>query len=289
MLAVGLFVYLGWWRYEAVSLIALPVSLTQQLALVNGLSSFAISYLVVFFLTRENERYVASAERANQRLSHKNDELEHFASIASHDLNEPLNTVSGMLDIIREDYHDPANEELTSVFTYVDEAILRMRAKIGHLLEYSRLGNDGEYVDLDVAEVLRSVAQDGRRDVVVHFETLGLAPVRALPVLRDVFENLIGNALKFRDPDRALVVKVHQEQTTDGWRFSVADNGIGIAPERQESIFGLFAQLNDKTTYGGHGIGLTFCKKIVEAHGGRMWVQSAPGRGSTFFFTLPRR
>ncbi len=199
-------------------------------------------------------------------LARSNADLEQFAYVASHDLQEPLRMVTAYTQLLAERYRGKLDENADKFIGYASEGAQRIAV---------------------MAEVLQTLApaiqESGAR--VTH---------DALPVvwadrtqLAQVFQNLVGNAIKFRGKEPP-VVSVKAEKTTHRWRFSVSDNGIGIAPEFAENIFVVFQRLHARTEYPGNGIGLAICKKIVERNGGKIWVESQPGSGSSFKFTLPR-
>ena len=227
-------------------------------------------------------------------LARSNAELERFAYVASHDLQEPLRMVSSYTQLLSRRYKgklDPAADEFIA---YAVDGATRMQRLINDLLALSRIGTQArpsEPVDTDA--VLQRVASDLRQAI----EAAGASVVSAQPlptVLADgtqigqLFQNLIGNALKFRgqEPTRVDITAVPVEEGKF-WRFSFQDNGIGIEPQYFERIFVIFQRLHGKEQYPGTGIGLAICKKIVERLGGKLWVESQPGRGANFLFTLP--
>jgi PAS domain S-box-containing protein len=231
--------------------------------------------------------------RLNRDLRRTNQDLQQFSYAASHDLKEPLRTVSNYLQLIRGRYAGKVlDEEAGRLFDVAVAGAQRMHALVEALLEYSRAGEVAEST-LEPVPVEKVV-----RDAVAHLqsaisETCAEVGMGELPVvtanplhLTQVFENLIGNALKYRSeqPPRIAVTCGEQPQQ---WVFSVEDNGIGIPPEYQTQIFGIFKRLHGDE-YPGTGIGLATCKKIVDRHGGSIWVESEPGKGSRFSFTLPR-
>lgn len=239
----------------------------------------------------DEKRAGEALEQQQRELERSNRELEQFAYAASHDLQEPLRAVSGYCQLLRRRYHgqlDPRAEE------YIDEAVSgasRMQALIEGLLVYSRVGRHGNPLvatDAEAAfdravENLQAAIAEGNA-VVTH----GPLPTVTADAtqLTQLFQNLIGNAIKYRG-ERPPRVHVAVERREFEWLFSVRDNGIGIAAQYQERIFAIFQRLHTRSEYPGTGIGLAICQRIVERHGGRIWVESEPGRGSTFFFSLP--
>jgi PAS domain S-box-containing protein len=239
---------------------------------------------------RESEEQL---RRLNHELQQTNQDLQQFSYAASHDLKEPLRTVTNYLQLIRSRYSGRLlDDEAARLFDVAVAGAKRMHALVEALLEYSRSGEvgeaklepvpAGEVVSNAIVNLQSSISEAGA-DVV-----LGPLPVIRANVLHltQVFENLIGNALKYRS-EQPPRISVSAQESGQDWVFSVEDNGIGIPPEYQEQIFGIFKRLHGDE-YPGTGIGLATCKKIVDRHGGNIWVESEPGKGSKFRFTLPR-
>jgi PAS domain S-box-containing protein len=230
------------------------------------------------------------AEHAAE-LARSNAELQQFAYVASHDLQEPLRMVASFTELLAKRYRGKLDTDADEFIHYVVDGAKRMQALIEDLLTYSRVGTRGRpFAATECDAVLDRVLSDL---ALALAETGGAVTRDPLPtVLADepqlgqLLQNVISNALKFRGP---APPRVHVTAARDGthWRFAVRDNGIGIAPEHAERIFGMFQRLHARGEYPGTGIGLAVCKKIVERHGGRMWVESEPGRGATFYFTIP--
>lgn len=243
-------------------------------------------------------RDISERKRAERRLADKveelarsNRDLEQFAYAASHDLQEPLRMVASYTQLLAERYGGKLDENADKFLGYAREGALRMQVLIRDLLAFSRVvqaGVTGKNVDCDVAleEALQSLtaAIEESGAVVTH---TALPNVWADQTqMAQVFQNLIGNAIKFRNgaPPKCAV---SAEKSGRNWLFSVSDNGIGIAPEDAGNIFVAFQRLHARTEYPGNGIGLAICKKIIEHYGGTIWVESQVGQGSTFKFTLP--
>ena len=245
----------------------------------------------------ELERRVAERtldlERSNRELARSNQELQQFAYIASHDLQEPLRAVAGCVTLLQQ-YCGPALDDRASAYIRLAvDGANRMQELILDLLSYSRVGWRGHQVEeTDCNTVISTVLSDlaaGLQQCQAEVHFLPLPTVLAdRTELSQLFQNLLTNAIKFRGPEvpRIRVGAVLEEST---WHFSVADNGIGIEPQYAERVFGVFQRLHTRREYPGTGIGLAICKKIVERHGGRIWVESIPGHGTTFHFTLPSR
>jgi len=224
-------------------------------------------------------------------LARSNADLEQFAYVASHDLQEPLRMVAAYTQLLAERYKGKLDENADKFIGYASEGALRMQVLIQDLLAFSRVGRNGAAsasVDCNVVmqEVLQtltaSIQESGA--VVTHCDLPAVWADRTQ--MAQVLQNLIGNAIKFRGREPSLIA-VLAEKTEQHWLFSVRDNGIGIPPESAENIFVVFQRLHARTEYPGNGIGLAICKKIIERYGGRIWVESQVGSGSSFKFTMP--
>ena len=236
---------------------------------------------------REYEQTIASDEAALRR---SNLDLEQFAYTASHDLQEPLRMVSNFMQLIQEHYSSALDDEGREWVGYAVEGSNRMSLLINGLLQYSRAGR-GEQAAVDLQAVFDSVV-DGFQMLIAENKaevTSGKLPlvVGDASQLTNVFSNLIANAIKYRHPDRAPVISVSSSREGDYYHLKVRDNGIGIAPEHYELVFQLFKRLHSGHEYPGTGIGLTITQRVVERHGGKIWVESVLGVGTVFHFTLP--
>ncbi len=224
-------------------------------------------------------------------MARSNQDLEQFAAVVSHDLQEPLRTISGFVQLLQKKYANQLDAEADTFIEHAVDGAKRMERLIKDLLAYSRVGTRRrEPVPSDASGALRQAMHNLHESIqetgaeITHGE---LPTVRADPSqLAQLFQNLLGNAIKFRSE---APPKIHVDARRDGdcWQFSVSDNGIGIDPKFQNEIFEVFRRLHTRGQYGGTGIGLAICKKIVDRHGGRIWVESQPGQGATFHFTLP--
>jgi PAS domain S-box-containing protein len=241
----------------------------------------------------EREKLVLALSARGAELARSNRELEQFTYIASHDLQEPLRMVGSYTQLLQRRYADRLDDDAKEFLRYAQEGATRMRDLIDDLLTYSRLGTRKETLQrVSVESVIALVLANLRESIAeAHAEvTHGPMPeVEGDPTqLAQLFQNLIGNAIKFRGATPPHIA-VRAERVGPDWRFSVKDDGIGIPPEYQERIFVIFQRLHSREEYPGTGIGLAVVRKVVERHGGRIWVESSgqPGQGTTFFFTIP--
>jgi signal transduction histidine kinase len=235
---------------------------------------------------------VSLQEKARRELERSNRELEEFAYVASHDLQEPLRTVASYTQLLQRRYKGQLDAQADEFIDSAVEGAQRMQALIQDLLAYSRVGSKPEEasdVDLnavvtDVRRLLRQALEESGGEVV----TTGLPTVVGRErQFTQLLQNLIGNALKFRHPDRKPRVEVVAERLPTAWRITVRDNGIGFDPKHADRIFQIFQRLHGRDQYAGTGIGLAICKRIVELNGGRIGAESVEGQGSTFWFTVP--
>ena len=239
----------------------------------------------------ERKRTQEILERQTQELARSNSELEQFAWVASHDLQEPLRMVASYTQLLSKRYKGKLDADADEFIAFAVDGATRMRRLINALLELSRVGTRGkdfEATDCDAIYNRTLVNLQGlveESGAVVTHDRLPTV-MGDVTQLGQLFQNLIANAIKFRG-DEQLTVHVGAEQRNGHWEFCVRDNGIGIDPEYAERIFVVFQRLHGKGDRPGTGIGLSICKKIVELHGGRIWVKSQPDEGAAFYFTLP--
>jgi signal transduction histidine kinase len=217
-------------------------------------------------------------------------ESQHFAYAASHDLQEPLRMITSYLQILSSRYKDKLDPEAVEFIGYALDGSSRMKNLISGLLEFSRLNNITDLKKMNTNATLSSVLENLSfhiKESNAEIKSDDLPELTADPsLIAKLFQHLISNAIKFKNTD-PLQIKISVEKTDDSYRFAITDNGIGIPKEYFEKIFIIFQRLHAKNKYPGTGIGLALCKKIVEQHGGTMWVESEVDKGATFYFTIP--
>jgi ligand-binding sensor domain-containing protein/signal transduction histidine kinase len=244
-------------------------------------------------MTEDERKARLRADQAVKELEIKNTELEQFAYVASHDMQEPLRTTSSFVQLLQEQYKGKLDNQADKYLTFIARSSERMKILIKDLLDYSRIGRKKESVKVDCNQVLQDVLADIETAI---NETAAEIKADQLPVIhgystemKQLFQNLAVNAIKFRRKDTHPQIKISAEQKDDYWEFAFSDNGIGMLEEHSERIFHIFQRLHTRTEYEGSGIGLAHCKKIAELHGGRIWVKSVLGQGSTFYFVIKKK
>lgn len=254
---------------------------------IQFLSALADQAAIAIHNSQLHEMTVRQADE----LKRSNAELEHFAYVASHDLQEPLRMIRAYTSLLSRRYKDRLDQDANEFIAYAVDGATRMQGLINDLLAYSRVGTKGKELVPTDCEVLLGQTLAGLQVAIDESgATISHDPLPTVlgddTQLGQLFQNLLGNAIKYRDnkpPEIYFGCKREGRQ----WLFSVRDNGIGIEPKYAEKIFVIFQRLHTREEYSGTGIGLAVCKRIVERHGGRIWVESEPGKGSTFYFTLP--
>ena len=223
-------------------------------------------------------------------LEIKNKELEQFAYIASHDLQAPLRTVSNYMKVFEEDYLPVLDDNARNYLDRVNKATERMSVLIKALLDFSRLGRDIRLNTVDCKKIVSDVLADIETIIITSEAIIEVGEMPSINVyeveMRQLFQNLISNSIKFRKKDIIPIIKISAVFINNKWRFAISDNGIGIADIHYERIFFIFQRLNLEEQFEGYGIGLANCKKIVELHKGEIWVESELGQGTTFYFTI---
>lgn len=263
-------------------------SLTYQVELiVNRVIDSAISLAATEFIAVQQATIKAALEKAEV----SNRELEHFAAVAAHDLKSPLATISGYLDLLKDDTGGNLNAESCEYISAMQKSSERMRNLVDRLLDYARLTKmDRNFHLVDLNDMMKSVLQNLHDTI---HKTHAKITYEHLPsvngdvqLLTQVFQNLIANSIKFHG-DQLPTIEIRCSAQNNTFLFSLADNGIGFDPKDKEDIFSLYKKLRGEVEYQGAGIGLAICKKVVELHGGKIWADSTPGFGSVFYFTLP--
>jgi len=232
----------------------------------------------------------ATLQLNNHKLEQKNKELEQFAYVASHDLQEPLTTIASFVQVLKQQHLGKMDSKSDKYLRYIVQASDRMRVLIKDLLDYSRIGTNKDLEQVDSAIILHDVIADINKAIKDSHTEI---QAEQLPVisgyateLKQLFQNLILNSIKFRKAGVPLKINITAQKKNDYWQFAFTDNGIGIDQQHYERIFIIFQRLHTRSEYQGSGIGLSHCKKIVELHHGRIWVESILNEGSTFYFTI---
>ncbi len=290
-----------------ISLIALSIALLLMLYNVYAVRQRLIplftkmaknnDQLLSIVKSRDNEISLKEAQiEVNEdlllQMENKNKQLNQFAYIASHDLQEPLRTVDNFIELFEEEYGDQLDAEAAQYFSFIRGATERMKGLITGLLNYSRLGKSGRRVKVELSQLLEEVKIDFTNridDTGAVITSDSLPQISGYPVeLRQLFANLIGNAIKFMPEGKIPKIHVSVSESTNFYTFKIADNGLGIKDVHLDKIFNMFTRLHSAKEYEGTGIGLAFCQKIVELHKGKITVDSTVGEGSTFTFTLKK-
>ena len=249
-----------------------------QKAVINILEDYSIEKIAI--------------EKMNSKLTRSNKEIEQFAYIASHDLQEPLRTISNYASLFQKRYEGKLDKEADRHLDVINKATGRMQTLIRDLLDYSRIGLEKKNSDVDCNLLLKDILNDMSIGIAENKATVN---VGELPIvngyhsgLKSLFQNLISNAIKFKKPDVNPMVSITAKEKGRVWVFAIKDNGIGIDKAFYDKLFIIFQRLHNKAEYPGTGIGLAHCNKIVELHGGKIWIDSEPGQGSAFYFTIPQ-
>jgi len=271
----------------------------------NRAAELIVANKELAFQNEEKEKRAAELIVANKELAFQNDEKEkraaeliiankglaQFAYVASHDLQEPLRTIANYMQVFKEDYSTVLNNKAQGYLNAVNGSIQRMSLLIKSLLDFSRLDHNKKLTYVDCKKITDDVMAD--LDALIK-SSGAIIEVTNMPFLngyenemRQLFQNLVTNAIKFRKKDVAPVIKLNVEKVNEEWKFSVGDNGIGIDRVHFDRIFELFQRLHTNREYEGSGIGLANCKKIVQLHHGHIWIESILGQGTTFYFTIP--
>ncbi len=241
-------------------------------------------------LVKEKKTAVALARKAAE-LQRSNSELQQFAYIASHDLQEPLRTITSFCELLKEECEGKLTPAADEYMRFITEAASRLSFLIKGLLDHTRIGRAPEKEPVDCAAVVQEVLKDLGASIAEAHANIVVCDLPSVignySDLRLLFQNLISNAIKFRKNGQAPEIRISAEKEGQMWKFAVQDSGIGVEKEHRKRIFDIFQRGHPQSVYEGAGIGLAHCRKIVELYGGSIWVESDPGKGSTFFFSLP--
>jgi light-regulated signal transduction histidine kinase (bacteriophytochrome) len=254
-------------------------------------ASIALDNARLFQQSREAE---AALRRSNDELRRANEDLNQFAYSASHDLQEPLRMVSTFTQLLKRRYEGKLDAQADQYITYAVKGARHMEDLLSDLLAYTQTANLADEavgpVDANLAlrKALGSVQQAiGKSGAEIVFHELPVLHVTEIHLIQ-LFQNLVGNAIKYAG-DRTPRIEIFATRRSQAWELAVRDNGIGIDPKYKDQVFGLFKRLHTSAHYSGTGIGLAICQKICERYGGRIWVESELGKGSTFCFTIPEK
>ena len=267
-------------------------ALVRTVGMLHDITERRQAELRIRQLNKDLQHYVRQLAIANQELERSNQDLQQFAYIASHDLQEPLRTVSSFVQLLSRRYKGQLDDKADTYINFAVEGTSYMHSLLQGLLAFSRAGGDLRVRTVDLQQMIEKLMRTLQWKLE---ETGGRLEASGLPVVEadetqlfQVLQNLVANALKFHgnDPPRIHIWTEHRESE---WQICIRDNGIGIDPHHAERIFLIFQRLHRKEEYEGTGIGLAVCKRIIERHGGRIWVESTPGQGSLFCFTLPEK
>lgn len=242
--------------------------------------------------SKEYDRELSFRQQAVQELTRSNEELQQFAYVASHDLKSPLKTISNYLSLLQSKYGEQLNEEAHKLVSTSINATERMRMLIDDLLSFSLVGSEVAFTEVNLNLLVSEILEEQEAEIKVSDATFDIGYLPTITAhytdIKQVFQNLIANSLKYRKPNVAphIILKSFDEGVD--YCFAIRDNGIGIESTYFERIFQIFQRLHGRNKYSGTGIGLATCKKVVDIYGGHIWLESTPGEGSTFYFTIPK-
>ena len=242
--------------------------------------------------SEEYERELNYRQRAVQELSRSNEELQQFAYVASHDLQSPLRTIENYMALLDLKHGHELSPDARKLLEVTSAASGRMRVLINDLLEFSRIGNTADFVPVDLNKLLDEIKEEQQEDIRDAGATVTIGALPTIEAhrtdLKQLFLNLVSNSIKYRRAGVAPVVSVQSDDLGDAWQIRISDNGIGIDARYYDRIFQLFQRLHGRNEFPGTGIGLATCKKVAEIYGGRIWLDSTVGEGSTFYVVLPK-
>ncbi|MFZ4435745.1 MAG: PAS domain S-box protein [Flavobacterium psychrophilum] len=266
-----------------------PVELTV-VPINDNINSIAFcAYIRDISVRKNKEKQIFNQ---NKKLKVQNKQLEQFTYIASHDLQEPLLTLTSFSELLLEEHSEQLNDEGKLFVEFINKSAMRMRALVSGLMDYARIGKREKVEEIDCNVLLENVIKDLSTKIALNKATITVDPLPTIQgystYMRLLFQNIISNAIKFNNPGVDPTVHIQFSELEEEWLFTVTDNGIGIGKKHQEEIFTIFKRLNHQEQYEGHGIGLSHCKKIVDLHEGDLWVDSQVGQGSAFSFTISK-
>lgn len=272
----------------------------STIILVCGLIITTLLFFLFRAHTRTNRRAIHFAEQMTSELKEKteklkrsNEDLEQFAYVASHDLQEPLRVIGNFTQLLQQRYKGKLDKKADTYIKHTVDGVTQMQQLLIDLLEYARATSEAcEFKKTDLNIVMEDVLRDLEFPII---ESKAKINIDVLPSvfgektqLHQLFQNLLSNAIKFRAEDRKLQIDIGAKETADGWCLFIKDNGIGVDRKYLEKIFVMFQRLHNRKDYKGSGVGLAICKKVVLSHGGEIWVESSTGKGTCFFFTIPK-
>ncbi|NME70293.1 sensor histidine kinase [Flammeovirga aprica] len=286
---IALFIYLDWHFCNFDPLINISADDVKADRFLTDILIFGIVFLLFFFFINENKSYIKKLQKKQAQLVDKNYELEHFTYICSHNLSEPLRTASSFLEFVKKEVND-SNKKLDIYFNYIHDEIERMDAMILSLLSFSKLSRSHEFKAInldktliDIKVELKEVIAD--KNVVINYDNLPVIQGEPL-LIKNHFKHLIYNGIKYQKDNALPIITISCVDKPKYWEFCITDNGIGIKEENQNKIFSMFTRLHLDSEYEGIGVGLSFCKKIIEIHNGQLWVESKVDEGSHFYFNI---
>ncbi|WP_172665956.1 ATP-binding protein [Flammeovirga sp. OC4] len=292
LLGVLMFTYLRWHFYHFEPFITTTDELQGYSQIVVDFINLGVSLIILSIFLSENNKYINSIKDKQEQLERKNYELEHFTYICSHNLSEPLRTTSSFLKFIKKEAQG-SNEKFDLYFDYIHDEMKIMDQMILSLLTFSKLSHEQEFKVTNLNGILAEIRNE-KKDVIsqknVVFTYNVLPEIDAVPeLIKLLFEHLITNAIKYQNESAIPEINITYKECSTYWQFCISDNGIGITDQNQDKIFDMFTRLHLKSEYEGIGVGLAFCKKIVEMHNGCIWFKPKQNEGSQFFFTIKKQ
>jgi signal transduction histidine kinase len=268
---------------------------------VTGIVSIATVFALIRYFneavglrtSKEFDVELALRQQIMQELSRSNKELQQFAYVASHDLQSPLKTISNYLTLLESKYGDQLEPDARRLIGVSTSATERMRVLINDLLDFSRVGSNHQFTEVNLNELIAEILEEQQSEIQSTGVSVDVGPLPTITGhrtdLKQVFQNLISNGLKYHRPNAVPSLTIRAVDEGQFFRFSISDNGIGIDKQHFERVFQIFQRLHGRNEYSGTGIGLATCKKVIDIYGGQIWLESTLGEGTTFYFTLPKQ